>query len=227
MSISSEQALFDGSAVPDAQESTAATEANNRALQAYYQLHSKIYDLTRWSFLFGRQAIVDAAVDVAARAQQPQRILEVGCGTGKNLLTLKNRFPQASITGLDLSAEMLKVARKNTNATVTFQQGAYGTVPQPHQYDLILFSYALTMFNPGWEAAIEQAYADLRPGGMIAIVDFHDSRLVAFKRWMGVNHVRMDGHLLPKVNQHFSAKVVKVNPAYGGLWAYLLFVGEK
>ena len=48
------------------------------ALQGYYALHSKIYDATRWSFLFGRERILQhvAAID------HPKRILEVGCGWG-------------------------------------------------------------------------------------------------------------------------------------------------
>jgi S-adenosylmethionine-diacylgycerolhomoserine-N-methlytransferase len=49
------------------------------AIERYYRLHSRIYAATRWSFLFGRRAILD---DIAA-ATTPARILEVGCGTGK------------------------------------------------------------------------------------------------------------------------------------------------
>ncbi|MEZ4657874.1 MAG: class I SAM-dependent methyltransferase [Caldilineaceae bacterium] len=206
--------------------SNAQFENNNRALKAYYRFHARIYDLTRWSFLFGRQAIVDRVAEI----RQPRRILEVGCGTGQNLLALHRRFPQAQLTGLDLSPDMLTVAGKNLakrKALATFQWGAYGTVPQPEKYDLILFSYALTMFNPGWEAALEQAYADLNAGGIIAVVDFHNSPWPAFKRWMGVNHVRMDGHLLRKLQTQFVPRVADVKAAYGGVWSYLLYIGGK
>lgn len=211
---------------PSATATERAFEENNRSLASYYRLHAKVYDRTRWSFLFGRTAIVDAV----AQCQQPQRILEVGCGTGKNLITLHRRFPQAHITGLDLSSHMLRAAHKNITSLggqVTLQQGAYGVVPQSQQVDLILFSYALTMFNPGWDAAIEQAHRDLAPGGAIAVVDFHNSPWPLFKRWMGANHVRMDGHLLLELQQHFVPRRAEVKSAYGGIWSYLLFVGGK
>ena len=58
-------------------------------------------------------------------------------------------------------------------------------------FDLVLFSYALSMFNPGWEQAIDAAYDDLAEDGVIAVVDFSHTRFSWFRRWMGVNHVRM------------------------------------
>jgi len=54
------------------------------ALEKYYKTHSKIYDVTRWSFLFGRNALIKAI----ARYCRPEWILEIGCGTGKNLAAL-------------------------------------------------------------------------------------------------------------------------------------------
>lgn len=204
-----------------------AQSEHHTALQGYYQFHSKIYDRTRWSFLFGRQAIIAQIGKYLA----PQTILEVGCGTGKNLVALAKAFPAATITGVDISAEMLAIARRNLAA----HQAQVQLINQPYDqplnrsptFDLVLFSYALTMFNPGWQAALEHAHADLVTGGSIAVVDFHNSGLPAFKRWMGVNHVRMDGHLLPYLETHFTPQAVAVQAAYGGFWQYLSFVGKK
>ena len=60
------------------------------------------------------------------------------------------------------------------------------------------------MFNPGWEEALTAASLDLAPGGAIAVVDFHDSGSTLFKRWMGLHHVRLDGHLLPGLQKPLS-----------------------
>ena len=90
----------------------AVKNEQHAALQGYYQFHAKIYDNTRWSFLFGRQAIIAQIGKYAT----PQTILEVGCGTGKNLVALANAFPTATITGVDVSADMLAVARRNLGA---------------------------------------------------------------------------------------------------------------
>ena len=77
-------------------------------LEKYYRFHSRIYDATRWIFLFGR----DRLVKEIAASFQPTRILEIGCGTGKNLVRLREMFPGVDLTGLDLSQDMLEVARK-------------------------------------------------------------------------------------------------------------------
>jgi S-adenosylmethionine-diacylgycerolhomoserine-N-methlytransferase len=201
--------------------------SNTGAITQYYRFHSKIYDATRWSFLFGRAAIIKQI----AATSIPTQILEVGCGTGKNLIALAHHFPQASITGVDVSADMLAVTRQNLgglNQRVTLIQEPYiAPIAGATRYDLILFSYALTMFNPGWETALTAAHADLSLGGTIAVVDFHDSPLPLFKRWMGVNHVRMDSHLRPWLMSNFTPQTNLIHAAYGGLWHYLLFLGRK
>jgi len=197
------------------------------AIERYYQLHSRIYDATRWSFLFGRTAILD---DIGAAAT-PARILEVGCGTGKNLVNLARRFPQASITGVDLSETMLGLARGKMapfGERVRLVHQAYAApLTDPPAFDLVLFSYALSMFNPGYETAIAAARRDLVPGGCIAVVDFHDTPVAAFASWMGVNHVRMDGQLQPPLRAQFKPVADRVERAYGGVWRYLTFVGRK
>ena len=204
----------------------AASRSADAALERYYRLHSRIYDLTRWSFLFGRRSVLDAL----PRGWSPREILEVGCGTGAVLERLARRFPQARVRGVDLSGEMLAVARRRCagfGSRVALEQRAYAA---PHgeapQFDLVVASYALSMFNPGVEAAIKSAAADLRPGGRIAIVDFHDSPLPWFRRWMALNHVRLEGHLLPLLRARFEPEVERVSRAYGGGWRYAVFVGR-
>jgi S-adenosylmethionine-diacylgycerolhomoserine-N-methlytransferase len=196
------------------------------AVEKYYRFHSRIYDATRWSFLFGRTAIVKHFSGGA-----PRNILEVGCGTGRNLVELARRFPQAQVTGVDLSATMLDLARKKTagfGPRVQLLHQAY-TAPlsDPPGYDLVLFSYALSMFNPGYDTALAAARRDLVPGGQIAVVDFHDSRFGFFERWMGVNHVRMNGQLRPLLQSLFTPMTDRLLPAYAGVWRYLLFVGRR
>ena len=201
--------------------------SKDSTIERYYRLHSKIYDATRWTFLFGRSAVLREAAAVA----KPRRILEVGCGTGKNLVHLCRLFPQAEVTGVDLSATMLEVARRKTarlGSRVQVLHGAYGPAwPIDRACDLILFSYALSMFNPGFDEAIATAHRDLATGGHIAVVDFHDTRLAVFERWMGVNHVRMNGQLQPLLAARFQARTNRLHPAYGGVWRYLMFVGRK
>ncbi|MEZ5581496.1 MAG: class I SAM-dependent methyltransferase [Candidatus Competibacteraceae bacterium] len=171
------------------------------SLQRYYRFHARLYDATRWLFLFGRHALVRAI----AEQHSARRILEVGCGTGKNLLALSRAFPEAHCVGLDISEAMLTRARKkleHQSGRITLLNQAYDQPlcgSEAPSFDLVVFSYAWSMMNPGWEQAIVNAVHDLRPGGLLAVVDFNATNHSAFQRWMAFNHVRMEAHLSPRL----------------------------
>jgi S-adenosylmethionine-diacylgycerolhomoserine-N-methlytransferase len=98
--------------------------------------------------------------------------------------------------------------------------------PLGEGYDLVLFSYALSMFNPGWEAALRTAHRELGPKGTLAVVDFHDSPVRWFESWMKMNHVSMEQHLLPELKRQFEPLDARVHQAYFGLWRYVTFLGN-
>lgn len=199
-------------------------------MRHYYRWHAKVYDATRWAFLFGRKDLLRHLPITGSNMQQS--LLEVGCGTGHNLRWLARRHPQLQLLGLDVSPDMLtqtsKAMSRYSRRVQLFEQ-AYGIEPlkRAQKPDFVLFSYALTMFNPGWEAAIVQAREDLKPGGHIAVVDFHNTPGSAFRWWMGQNHVRMEGHLLPFLQSKFRTDFQEIRPAWMGLWRYFLYVGQK
>ena len=83
------------------------------------------------------------------------------------------------------------------------------------------------MVNPSWDTLILQAKEDLVDDGIIAFVDFHNSPSRLFKKWMGKNHVRMDGHILPFLQDHFDTVKYEIRRAYLGLWHYTLYIGQK
>ena len=117
-----------------------------RSLEKYYALHAHIYDATRWAFLFGRSAILEVA---RSAAPAPLRILEVGCGTGRNLIQLARLFPHAQLTGVDLSAAMLNVARRKTacyGPRISLKAQSYhAPLGRTGGYDLVLCSYHVRM----------------------------------------------------------------------------------
>lgn len=203
------------------------TETVGGSIENYYRLHAGIYDLTRWTFLFDRRHIVRRAAGML----RPARILEIGCGTGHNLHLLRRLFPAAQIHGLDLSGTMLSIARRRLDDSVNLWECAYDrpltAVSRQRGYDLILASYALSMFNPGWENAIDNMEEDLMPGGSIAVVDFHDTRSQLFADWMMMNHVRMQGHLLERLDERFQPQLRDLRKAYTGLWRYCLYLGTQ
>jgi S-adenosylmethionine-diacylgycerolhomoserine-N-methlytransferase len=195
-------------------------------LAEYYRFQSTIYDATRWAFLFGRTEILDALAKAAPGAGQ---LVEIGCGTGHNLCGLAERFPKAQITGIDLSPDMLVIARRKTarfGERVVLRQEIQRDVLDGG-YQVVLFSYALSMMNPGWEAVLESALAALDPGGIVGVVDFHESPVRWFRRHMANHHVRMEAHLLPRLRARLRQESGALRSAYAGLWMYFTFVGRK
>ena len=197
-------------------------------LQGYYRWHAQFYDLTRWAFLFGRTALIRRA----AEQLSPKRILEIGCGTGKNLAELARCFPDAEIVGLDLSADMLGKARKKVaiyGPRVSLLEQIYDApVSGGEPFDLIVLSYCLTMINPGYREVLGFCHQDLSPKGHLAVVDFHDTEFSWFRRWMGVNHVRMDGQVRVALESlGFNLQSSTVRPAYGGLWRWFACLAAR
>jgi len=207
---------------------TTQTHQQNDTMRSYYRFHALIYNMTRWSFLFGRKALIR---NIPLDESGTWTMLEVGCGTGYNLSRTSKRFPKATLHGLDVSADMLRQAEKNLSSVkqVSLHEKPYQLSDDSFEesLDAIIISYALTMINPQWEEIIQRAALDLKPGGIIAVADFHDSRFPWFKTHMGNNHVRMDGHLMPVLQATFDEVQSSVQPAYGGVWEYMEFIGRK
>lgn len=101
-----------------------------------------------------------------ALAVRPERVLDLGCGTGAGTLFLAREFPNASIRGVDLSTEMIREAQAkiglDPDARVSFKVGDASRLPfQDDSFDLV------TQVNmPIFFGQIERV---LRPGGGLAI----------------------------------------------------------
>jgi S-adenosylmethionine-diacylgycerolhomoserine-N-methlytransferase len=134
-----------------------------------YQRH--VFDLSRRLILFGR----DRAI-AALRLGDARSVLEIGCGTGRNLNLMAEAYPALHLTGLDISGEMLKTARARFARTqrderISLQQGDAAIRPIGGKAPRILMSYSLSMV-PDWRRALTVAIEMLEPGGILAIVDF-------------------------------------------------------
>lgn len=104
------------------------------------------------------------------------RAVEVGCGTGGNLLELlRIGFAPALLTGIELLPERLAQARAVLPAAVTLIEGDASLTPiEPGTVDLVWQS---TVFSSLLDRAFQQQLADamwrwLRPGGAVLWYDF-------------------------------------------------------
>jgi ubiquinone/menaquinone biosynthesis C-methylase UbiE len=103
------------------------------------------------------------------------RVLEVGCGTGRNLAFLvKAVGPTGRVYGVDVTPEMLAVARKTSTkhgwSNVILLVGDAEAVELPEHVDAVLFSLSYAVI-PRHQAVLEAVWKSLRPGGRIVILD--------------------------------------------------------
>ena len=140
-------------------------------MDSIYGSQRHIYDLTRKYYLFGRDRTI-RELDLAKGGA----VLELGCGTGRNLIAIRRHWPKARLFGIDISAEMLKSAGKALGGDADLARGdATDFDPAAlfgqEQFDRVMISFAVSMI-PAWEAALERAATVLSPGGMLHVVDF-------------------------------------------------------
>ena len=121
---------------------------------------------------------------VKAIQGEPQRILDLGCGTGTTALMLKQRFPAAAVIGLDLSPQMLVVCDRkaqDANLDFTFRQCyAMDTGLDAESFDVVC---ATLLFHetptPVAQTILQESLRLLRPGGQVLILDGNQKTLRA------------------------------------------------
>jgi ubiquinone/menaquinone biosynthesis C-methylase UbiE len=105
-----------------------------------------------------RTQALQAALDAAG---EPQRILEIGTGTGSGAAILKARFPAAHVTGVDLSPEMVRIAQAKVPG-VTFEPADASRLPFPDgSFDLVAQNNVPVYFN--------EVARVLAPGGRLLV----------------------------------------------------------
>src|SRR5690554_5133210 len=186
------------------------------SIDTYYKVQSHIYDLTRWSFLFGRAKLFNNLPELSENAV----ILDLGCGTGYQTKLLKRKYPTAKIIGLDASAAMLKKAQHKIGANVTLLHQHYNAASfKENSFDLVVCSYSLTMMGD-IDMLLQNIHNHLKPKGIFAAVDFDYSRCDWFTRWMKVNFVEMSGKVFTLIKTQFPKHHTKRYSAFTGLWCY-------
>jgi S-adenosylmethionine-diacylgycerolhomoserine-N-methlytransferase len=180
--------------------SSASARPSAELMNDIYGRQRHIYDLTRRYFLLGRDTLI-------RRLQPPAggSVIEIGCGTGRNLIAAARAYPDAEFFGLDVSSAMLSTARANIRRAgleerirlalgdaVCFDAAAlFGR----RTFDRVFFSYSLSMIPPWRDAAARGFDVVATPGGRLLIVDFgeQDRLPTWFRRslfaWLAKFHV--------------------------------------
>jgi S-adenosylmethionine-diacylgycerolhomoserine-N-methlytransferase len=191
-----------------------------------YRHQRYIYDFTRKYYLFGRDSLIG---DLGLKPGQS--LVEIGCGTARNLIAIARRYPAAELYGLDASAGMLETARDQLA-----KAGLVGRVRLVHglaenltpalfglsSFDHALFSYSLSMI-PDWRRALLACSQGLSEQGVVHIVDFGDFGKLpgkkAMRAWLSLFHVSPRAELLGHLEAELGKKAVICLP---GRYAFRL-----
>ena len=160
-----------------------------------YRRQRYVYDASRKFYLLGRDELIESLA-----VPSHGSVLEIGCGTGRNLVKTARTYPDARCFGLDVSLEMLdtacqavdraglghRVRLARADAACFKPEALFG---RP-SFDRIFISYALSMIPP-WRDVLMQSAERLSPGGTLHVVDFGDQSGLpvwfrsGLNRWLG------------------------------------------
>jgi S-adenosylmethionine-diacylgycerolhomoserine-N-methlytransferase len=195
-----------------------------------YAHQRHIYDVTRAYYLLGRNHLI-RSLDLPKGAT----VLEIGCGTGRNLIAAAKHYPDARFFGFDISSEMLRtaegrIARRGLSSRIRIMQGdatnfsaedLFGRV----KFDAVFISYSLSMM-PEAPQVIANALACLKSNARLHIVDFgRQEGLPAFWRpilytWLDLFHVHPEAIEIANAIRHAGGRLTWRQSLYRGYAQY-------
>lgn len=179
-------------------------------MDAIYRKQRHIYDHTRRYFLLGRDALIR---DLAPPPNGS--LLEIGCGTARNLIAVAQTWQGTRCYGLDVSPAMLETARQSISrkglsdrivlgqgdATRFDAEALFGEV----WFDRVFLSYTISMIED-WRGALASAARLVAPGGRLEVVNLgQQEQLPTFFRkglfaWLAAFEVTPRSDLRATVN---------------------------
>jgi malonyl-CoA O-methyltransferase len=106
--------------------------------------------------------------------QQPDRVIDVGAGTGRGSALLKKRYAKADVIAVDLALPMLHAARQHSAWLKPFQRvcAAATALPLPDHSVDVLHSNLCFQWIDDLQALFNECARVLKPGGLLAFSTF-------------------------------------------------------
>jgi trans-aconitate 2-methyltransferase len=109
------------------------------------------------------------AVDLLSRIMlaAPRRVVDLGCGPGNSTAPLQSRWPDAAVTGIDSSEELLAAARVD-HPGIAFEQADIARWTPQERPD-VLFANASLQWVGDHQLLVPHLFDHVAPGGVLAV----------------------------------------------------------
>lgn len=168
----------------------------------------------------------------------PQRVLEIGCGAGENLVLLKRRFPGCEVVGVEYREEAVQLGRATKEIDQIRQLDVQTAAPSTFEsgyFDLLVLSHVLEHFVEP-EAILQLSLRWVREGGHVLIalpnvrhvsvlwdLALHDEFRYRPSGILDRSHLRFYTHASAcRLIEGAGLKTVQFSPEFGGRKSVLL-----
>jgi ubiquinone/menaquinone biosynthesis C-methylase UbiE len=148
----------------------ALSQKQTHTVQSHYARLARHYDQL-WD-RYSRVSLERLAARLALTGTES--VLDLACGTGRLGTILRAEHPELRLTGMDLSADMLAVARQRLppDERTQWEQGSMESLPfADDSFDVVTCASAFHLLTDQ-QRALEEMARVLRPGGVVCIVDW-------------------------------------------------------
>ena len=124
--------------------------------------------------------LVSKHLDKVNLSKSPNQILDVGCGLGMTSAMIKERFPSAKVTGINISEAQIAYA-KSQYETIDFEVMNATQLDFPENTFDVIFSVEAAFHFDTRKQFLEEAFKVLKPGGQLIFTDL----LLNDVKWVG------------------------------------------
>ena len=162
-----------------------STDVDKRQVARQFERAAKRYDDVA-TMQDGIQQHLMALLNAMPGFNPPERILDLGCGTGSGLAQLAQQYPNARLSGVDIAPAMLQIAQQRC-PTATLIDADIEALPLPENtFDLVYSASSLQWCDHA--NAIAESARVLSPGGTLAVATFGPATLQEWRTaWAAVD----------------------------------------
>lgn len=148
------------------------------AIQTMFNMIAQKYDMINNIMSFGTQMRIKSACIKSLDIKPHANVLDLCSGTGDLAGLIKKIQPDACVTGIDFSINMIDIA-KDKHPTVRFLQGDATSLPyEDNTFDIVTMGFGLRNIQNA-EKAVEEIYRILKPNGKFLHLDFGEKNIVS------------------------------------------------